>query len=139
MKIDEDANIGGESKFEKNGWTYTYAPWMDDEQQYSRYKFVNSNVKSENLSKETYYAEKGNLDDNPFSVKQISFEEAKEIFIRKDFSLVLLGSGIQEESENNLCTFFNKQNPNIIIVQHYGGGSGLLKREILLALENNKN
>ena len=66
-------------------------------------------------------------------------EEAKEIFLRKDFSLVLLGSGIQEESESNLCTFFNKQYPNIVIVQHYGGGSGLLKSEILLALENNKN
>jgi hypothetical protein len=50
-----------------------------------------------------------------------------------------LGSGIQEESESNLCAFFVEQNPNIIIVQHYGGGSGLLKSEILLALENCKN
>ena len=66
-------------------------------------------------------------------------EEAKEIFIRKDFSLVLLGSGIQEQSEIDLCTFFRNQNPNISIVQHYGGGSGLLKSEILVALENIKN
>jgi hypothetical protein len=47
-------------------------------------------------------------------------EEAKEIF-KKIFSLVLLGSGIQEESEAELC-FFRNQNPNISIVQHYGGG-----------------
>lgn len=66
-------------------------------------------------------------------------EEAKEIFLRKDFSVVLLGSGIQEESEAELCIFFKNQNPNISIVQHYGGGSGLLKSEILLALGNIKN
>lgn len=66
-------------------------------------------------------------------------EEAKEIFLRKDFSLVLLGSGIQEQSEADLCKFFINHNPNISIVQHYGGGSGLLKSEILLALCNNKN
>ena len=65
-------------------------------------------------------------------------EEAKEIFCQKEFSIVLLGGGIQSESESNLCDFFKKQNPNIIIVQHYGGGSGLLKSEILVALENNK-
>ncbi len=80
-----------------------------------------------------------NANENWNGVGVMNDEEAKEIFIRKDFSLVLLGSGIQEESETNLCTFFNKQNPNIVIVQHYGGGSGLLKSEILLALENNKN
>ncbi|MFM2368728.1 MAG: hypothetical protein RL619_1028 [Bacteroidota bacterium] len=32
-----------------------------------------------------------------------------------------------------------KKNPNIIVVQHYGGGSGLLKSEILVALESDKN
>ncbi|WP_241258581.1 hypothetical protein [Flavobacterium sp. Sr18] len=67
-------------------------------------------------------------------------EEAKEIFLKKDFSIVLLGSGIHEESEAELCSFFKNKNPNpnISIVQHYGGGSGLLKSEILLALENTK-
>lgn len=102
MKIDEDANIGGESKFEKNGWTYTYAPWMDDEQQYSRYKFVNSNVKSENLSKETYYAEKGNLDDNPFSVKQISFEEAKQYWEDFQESQIVIKTFNGSVTENNV-------------------------------------
>lgn len=63
-------------------------------------------------------------------------EEAKESFQKNDFSIVLLGSGIPEESEMDLRAFFKKQNPNIIIVQHYGGGSGLLKSEILLALES---
>ena len=80
-----------------------------------------------------------NANENWNGVGVTNDEEAKAIFLKKDFSLVLLNSGIQEESESNLCAFFVEQNPNIIIVQHYGGGSGLLKSEILLALENCKN
>ncbi|MFV8270321.1 hypothetical protein ACNQGP_10365 [Flavobacterium sp. GT2N3] len=80
-----------------------------------------------------------NANENWNGVGVMNDEEAKEIFLRKDFSLVLLGSGIQEESETELCAFIKNQNPNISIVQHYGGGSGLLKSEILGALKNNKN
>jgi hypothetical protein len=80
-----------------------------------------------------------NANENWNGVGVMNDKEAKEIFLKKDFSLVLLGSGIQEESETELYTFFNKQNPNIVVVQHYGGGSGLLKGEILLALKNNEN
>ena len=80
-----------------------------------------------------------NSNENWNGVGVLSDEEAKDIFLKKDFSLVLLGSGIQEESETELCAFFKNQNSNIVIVQHYGGGSGLLKSEILLALENNEN
>ncbi|MFV8392714.1 hypothetical protein [Flavobacterium sp. LB2P6] len=76
-----------------------------------------------------------NSNENWNGVGVRSDEEAKDIFLKKDFSLVLLGSGIQEESETELCAFFKNQNPNIVIVQHYGGGSGLLKSEILLALD----
>lgn len=79
-----------------------------------------------------------NSNENWNGVGVINDDEAKEIFCQKEFSLVLLGSGIQEESEAELCAFFKNKNPNISIVQHYGGGSGLLKSEILLALENNK-
>jgi hypothetical protein len=61
-------------------------------------------------------------------------EEAKKIFVENHFTIVLLGSGIEEESELDLRAFFKKQNPKIRIVQHYGGGSGLLKSEILLAI-----
>ena len=46
--------------------------------------------------------------------------------------------GIDEESEAMLDAFFRKTNSKIIIIQHYGGGSGLLKSEILLALSNFK-
>jgi hypothetical protein len=63
-------------------------------------------------------------------------EEAKYLFRQKKFEIVLLGSGITEESEKQLRLFFRNQNPNTVVVQHYGGGSGLLKTEILMALEN---
>ena len=63
-------------------------------------------------------------------------EEAKSLFREKKFEIVLLGSGITEESEKQLRNFFNKQNPNTAVIQHYGGGSGLLKTEILMALKN---
>jgi hypothetical protein len=51
---------------------------------------------------------------------------------------VLLGSGIEKESEDKLCTAFKALNPHIIIVQHYGGGSGLLAAEITRRLQGDK-
>ena len=61
-------------------------------------------------------------------------KEAIAEFAAKPFKLVLLGSGIEKESEDRLCAVFKAQNPGIIIVQHYGGGSGLLAAEIYQAL-----
>lgn len=63
-------------------------------------------------------------------------ETAMELFQTINFNIVLLGCGISPESEDKLCLFFRNGNPNCKIVQHYGGGSGLLKNEILTALEN---
>ena len=64
----------------------------------------------------------------------ISDEEAVTEFTNKPFKLVLLGSGIEQESEDKLCEIFKRHTPDIIIVQHYGGGSGLLAAEIYQAL-----
>lgn len=68
-------------------------------------------------------------------------EEAMTLFTQQAYDLVLLSSGIEEESEKKLRDFFVKQKSDIIILQHYGGGSGLLTGEILQALEikNNNN
>jgi len=60
--------------------------------------------------------------------------EALDVFKIIPFSLVLLGSGIDPVSENLLRQSFILLNPNIKVVQHYGGGSGLLTAEILQAL-----
>jgi len=58
-------------------------------------------------------------------------EEAIELFSTNAFDMVLLGSGISETSEALLRATFLRQNPTIAIIQHYGGGSGLLYNEIL--------
>jgi len=60
--------------------------------------------------------------------------EAKELFLQHKFDIVLLGNGITKDEEVQLRAFFKGENPAIKIVQHYGGGSGLLKSEILIAL-----
>jgi len=64
----------------------------------------------------------------------ITDDEALAIFSAQTFKLVLLGGGIEKESEDMLCASFTAQNTDIIIVQHYGGGSGLLSAEIYQAL-----
>jgi DNA-binding NtrC family response regulator len=64
----------------------------------------------------------------------ITDEEAITAFNEQPFALVLLGGGIEPSSENTLCNHFRSANPAIKIVQHYGGGSGLLSAEIYEAL-----
>jgi PleD family two-component response regulator len=64
----------------------------------------------------------------------ITDDEAINAFNTQQFTLVLLGGGIEEESENKLCAYFRANTPSIKIVQHYGGGSGLLSAEIFEAL-----
>lgn len=61
-------------------------------------------------------------------------EEAKAVFRNTAFDVVLLGSGLDEESEQSLCTFFGQHRPGVKVLQHYGGGSGLLYSEIAQAL-----
>ncbi|SHN23386.1 hypothetical protein [Mucilaginibacter sp. OK098] len=61
-------------------------------------------------------------------------DEAILAFSTQAYKLVLLGGGIEKESEDKLCAAFRALNPDIIIVQHYGGGSGLLTAEIYEAL-----
>jgi Mg2+/Co2+ transporter CorC len=53
--------------------------------------------------------------------KHRSFKEYK-------IEVVLLGPGITNDSESILRSFFSKESPKAVVVQHYGGGSGLLMR-----------
>jgi len=64
----------------------------------------------------------------------ITDQEAISAFKTRDFALVLLGGGIEERSEQDLCAYFKANKPDIKIAQHYGGGSGLLSAEIYEAL-----
>lgn len=62
-------------------------------------------------------------------------EEALQIFTQTDFDLVLIGGGIDVGSESALNEKFKSVRPEIKIVRHYGGGSGLLTTEILEAIK----
>lgn len=64
-----------------------------------------------------------------------SIEEAMKMFRQHHINVVLLGNGLSEQEEQELRTTFTSQQPNIIIIQHYGGGSGLLENEIREALD----
>jgi hypothetical protein len=64
-------------------------------------------------------------------------EEAKEIFLENIFHLYCWVPEFKKKVKLN-CALFQKSKSDISIVQHYGGGSGLLKSEILLALETLK-
>lgn len=59
---------------------------------------------------------------------------AKALFLKLPFTIVLLGCGIDEDDELLLRDFFVAHNPTIKVVQHYGGGSGLLYNEIITTL-----
>jgi len=61
-------------------------------------------------------------------------EEAISILKTQSVDLVLLGNGISVECEKALRTQINALKPEVKIIQHYGGGSGLLYGEIMTAL-----
>jgi hypothetical protein len=61
-------------------------------------------------------------------------EEAIQHFDTQTFNLVLFGGGIEPESDQYLRKAFTSRSPEITIIQHYGGGSGLLATEINMAL-----
>lgn len=61
-------------------------------------------------------------------------EEAIALFDTHQFDIVLLSSGIDEASEQMLRSSFQSKDPAIPVIQHYGGGSGLLSNEITQVL-----
>lgn len=62
-------------------------------------------------------------------------EAAKSLFATTPFNLVLFGPGIDAENEAELSSYFLEKQPGVKLVQHYGGGSGLLLSEITMALQ----
>jgi len=68
----------------------------------------------------------------------ITNEEAIATAKQSSFDLVLLCAGINTEEENILREALKHIDPAIIVIRHYGGGSGLLENEILAALNSRK-
>ena len=61
-------------------------------------------------------------------------DEAIEICQNQEIDLVLLGNGIDAACEKVLRAKLTGLKPDLKIIQHYGGGSGLLYGEIMTAL-----
>jgi hypothetical protein len=63
-----------------------------------------------------------------------SVPEAVESLLSGKVDLLLVGAGFSEEEELSITEFVQTEKPEIRVVKHYGGGSGLLFAEIYLAL-----
>lgn len=63
----------------------------------------------------------------PFSDENL----AQEYFLKNKIDVVLLSSGIEDEVEKHFTSFCIQTQPDVEVIEHFGGGSGLLRSEIL--------
>jgi CheY-like chemotaxis protein len=77
-----------------------------------------------------------NAPDNWTGVTVTTDEAAITAFEKEVFDIVLICAGVTPDEEAVLAAYFKEHAPDIIVKRHYGGGSGLLKNEILYALEH---
>lgn len=63
-----------------------------------------------------------------------SEKEAQDYFQNHKIDVVLLSSGIEDHVEKEFTLFCLEQQPEVEVIEHFGGGSGLLKSEILYRL-----
>ena len=61
-------------------------------------------------------------------------EEVLQAFAVKEYQVLLLGAGLSPQDEALLGNKVKEMLPDIHVIAHYGGGSGLLFAEIYLAL-----
>jgi hypothetical protein len=66
-------------------------------------------------------------------------EEALNLFKSEKINFVLIGGGVSDASEAELRGAFKMIDPAAVIIQHFGGGSGLLFNEIEEALRSKPN
>ncbi len=62
----------------------------------------------------------------------INAEEAVQA--KGQYDVILLGSGFSLAADKILCDTLQQKHPQARIIEHYGGGSGLLFGEILAAV-----
>ncbi|MDW8852092.1 hypothetical protein SD960_18455 [Flavobacterium sp. MMLR14_040] len=63
----------------------------------------------------------------------VSFNDeviAQKHFLNNKIDIVLLSSGIEDHIEKEFTSFCLKHQPEVEVIEHFGGGSGLLKSEI---------
>lgn len=72
-----------------------------------------------------------NADENWNGVAFNNEKEAQEYFQNNKIDIVLLSSAIEDHVEKEFTAFCLKTQPDVEVIEHFGGGSGLLKSEIL--------
>lgn len=80
-----------------------------------------------------------NKQDNWSATGVSSVAEALEVCPQKPYEVFLIGAGLTDEQEQELKVKVKLIHPEIHVIQHYGGGSGLLYAEIYLALGGTRN
>lgn len=55
---------------------------------------------------------------------------AQKYFLENKIDFVLLSSGIEDAVEKEFTHFCIKHQPEVEVIEHFGGGSGLLQSEI---------
>lgn len=66
------------------------------------------------------------------SDENICYDYIKE----NQVDIVLLSSGLDEEFENDIKIFCTNLDKDVKVIDHYGGGSGLLKNEVYSLFPN---
>ena len=64
----------------------------------------------------------------------LSVSDAIDTLLTGEYDLLLIGSGLSKDEEDNLVEYVQGNLPETRIIKHYGGGSGLLSAEIYQAL-----
>lgn len=72
-----------------------------------------------------------NADENWNGVAFDNENEAQEYFQNNKIDIVLLSSAIEDHVEKEFTSLCLKHQPDVEVIEHFGGGSGLLKSEIL--------
>ncbi|RUT72360.1 hypothetical protein D0817_01750 [Flavobacterium cupreum] len=55
---------------------------------------------------------------------------AQDYFLKNKIDMVLLSSAIEDHVEKEFTSFCIEHQPDVEVIEHFGGGSGLLKSEI---------
>lgn len=61
-------------------------------------------------------------------------KEAQLYFLENKIDIVLLSSGIEDHIEKEFTSFCQEHQSDVEVIEHFGGGSGLLKSEIMYRL-----
>ncbi len=63
-----------------------------------------------------------------------SLKNARPLIDTQVFDVILLGNGLSESDEQEISSYAKRRNGGVKVIQHFGGGSGLLFGEIHEAL-----